>query len=430
MLITFFVVHQGTLNFYKTNIISKGKMDKDQKKVSAAKKVKGSVEVPLWEKVIKKKRVYILGTAHISAQSVKDVHNLIKEKKPDVVCVELCPSRYKAMLDPQRWKKLDIVQIIRERKLYLLMSSLFLSIFQKKMGENTKIKPGMEIKTAIEIARKKKIPLELVDRDIQITLKRAWQGIGYFRKMTLISEILAGLFFSVQIEPEEIEKMKQKDILEDMFQNLPPRYGFIKKILVEERDRYLAQKINDTVKKYPKAKRIAVVIGAGHLAGIKKFISEKQDLAGLEKIKPASKMKGIIKFFAPILTIMGLFYYFSDSGDPQKIWENLKAWVVIKAFCSGIITLLLLAHPLAILGAIVTAPISNFNPVLKPGWVAALIEAKYHRPRVSDFERLTEDSNSIKGYFQNKVFRIFNVFIFPQLGSSIGTGLALWYMSR
>jgi pheromone shutdown-related protein TraB len=388
------------------------------------------VSGPVWKKRIGRTNITFLGTAHISAQSVADVDTFISQEKPDVVCVELCEARYKAMMDSERWTKLDIVQVIKEKKLYLLMSSILLSVFQKKMGEGTGIKPGQEILTAIQLTAKKKIPLELVDRNIQITLKRAWVGLGYFKKITLISELLASMLIPMKLDEEEIEKLKQKDVLETLFDDLPSRYKFIRDIIVDERDKYLAQKVNDVIKKYPKAKNILVVVGAGHLKGIKNYLNKQQDLTSLEQVPQKSKVLGLVKFFAPIVIILGLFYYFSNSGDPQKIMQNLMAWVLIKAFCSGIIALALWAHPLAIAGAFLTAPISNFNPILKPGWVAALVEAKYHKPQVADFERLVADSQTLKGVFKNKVIRIFNLFIFPQLGSSLGTGLALWYIAK
>lgn len=404
---------------------------KTTKKPAKPRGFKGVVEGPSFTAEYNNSIIFILGTAHVSRQSVEDVQSLIEKEKPDLVCVELCQSRYDAHKDPDRWKKLDIVQVIKQKKVYLLMSSIILSAFQKKMGELTETNPGEEILTAIELAEDKNIPLELIDRDVQITLKRAWQGIGYFRKMFIVSELIASLI----VKPEEttrdeIENLKKKDMLEDMFSNLPKRYNHVTKIIIEERDIYLAEKIKKAVEKNPDARRVVAVVGAGHLPGIEKYIDEENDHTRLETLKKKSAFWGAVKFFLPIFIIMGLVYAFTDTSNTDAILNNLIAWIVIKASISGLFALIFLAHPLAILAAAATAPISNFNPVLKPGWVAALIEAKFHKPSVEDFENIADDSSSFKGFFKNKVIRIFNIFTFPQIGSSIATGLALWYMSQ
>jgi pheromone shutdown-related protein TraB len=384
---------------------------------------------PHFRYMYRNQEILVIGTAHISRESVNDVRMAIQSENPDLVCVELCQARYSSIMDRERWRKLDIVQVIKQRKVYLLMSSLILSSFQKQMGEYTKVKPGEEIMTAISLAKRNRLPFELVDRDVQITLRRAWQGIGFFNKMFLASELIASLIVSPQADDIQIEEMKRKDILEGLFENLPTRYQKIKRILITERDMYLAQKIKHALLKHPKAYKAVAVVGAGHLKGIKKYLNSKINLAKLEFVQQKSWIWGAIKFIIPILIIMGLFFHFTDMGDTDAIRQNILSWIGIKAFCSGVLALILLAHPFAILAAAITAPISNFNPILKPGWVAALIEAKYHKPQVSDFENLSGNVKSLKGFFKNKVIRIFTIFTLPQIGSSIGTALAFWYIA-
>jgi len=413
--------------------ISASKTKKTTVKSSAQKKPalkKTSINGPHIRREIDKTKLIVLGTAHVSAESVQDVENAIQKEKPDLVCVELCEARYQSILDKDRWKKLDIKQIIKQKKLYLLMSQLILSSFQKKIGDKTKIKPGEEIMTGISLAKKNKIKFELIDRDVQITLRRAWQSTGYFSKIFLISELTASLIAAPEAEPEQIEEMKNKDVLEGLFETLPARYGKIKEILITERDKYLAQKIKDALIKNKPVKKALAVVGAGHLAGIDKYLKEEIDLKPLEYVKPKSKFFGALKFFAPIFIIMFFIYFFTDTNNTDDIINNLISWVVIKAACSGFLALILLPHPLTVLASAATAPISNFNPVLKPGWVAALIEAEFHKPRVSDFENITEDSKHLKTFFKNKVIKIFGLFMLPQIGSSIGTGLALWYIAN
>jgi len=386
-------------------------------------KVKG----PLVRLAYANTEIIVLGTAHISRESVNDVHHLVDAFDPDIICVELCKPRYAALKNRDRWKNLDIIDVIKTGKLYLLMSSVILSAFQKKMGEGTGVKPGEEMMAAIELAKDRQ--LKLIDRDIQITLKRAWQSMGYFTKIFLFSELLTGLFVKADFDEIQIEELKRKDSLDDIFSNLPFRFNKIKNIIITERDRFLAENIKRAAENNFSARRIVAVVGAGHLPGIKKYFHQRVDLRELEVVKKKSKALGVIKFFLPILIFMGVMYYFSDSRA-DKVLESIIAWCIIKSASSALFTLVLLAHPLAILAAMVTAPISNFNPVLKPGWVAALIEAKFRKPQVVDFESIASDSDSIFKMMKNRVIRIFAVFMLPQLGSSLGTfAFFAWYIT-
>lgn len=374
--------------------------------------------------------IFVLGTAHVSAASVRDVLHLIDRTDPDIIAVELCTSRLKSITEKNRWRKLDILQVIRARRVYLLMSSIILSAFQKKMGEMNRVKPGQELVTAVDEARRRKIPLELIDRDIQITLRRAWQSMGYWGKMRIFSELLVSLFVPAETESADIERMKRRDMLEEVFTELPPRFDRIRQIIITERDKFLAQKIKEAVRRRPRARHMVAVVGAGHLPGIERHFTGEHSISELEFVKPKSKWVGVLKFILPIVIISALFSYFTDFGDRDQVMNNLFTWVWVKAFCSGFLALIFLAHPLAILAAALTAPISNFNPVLKPGWVASFIEAYFRRPQVSDFENIATDSETLRGLFRNKVIRIFSLFTFPQLGSSIGTGLALYLISQ
>ncbi|MEQ9362676.1 MAG: TraB domain-containing protein, partial [Leptospirales bacterium] len=233
----------------------------------------------------------ILGTAHVSAQSVDDVREIVRLQKPDVVAVELCASRYEALTDEDRWRNLDLGRVIREKKIWLLASSLILSSFQKKIGELTGSKPGAEMTVAAELAEETGATLSLADREVRITLARAWSRVGFFSRLWLISNLMASLLVSEEVEPDEIENLKQQDVFEDLISHLPPRYVSLKEVILDERDRYLAEKIrraaSDLVsgssaapaKKRGKTagaargkRRLFAVVGAGHLPGIRRVL--------------------------------------------------------------------------------------------------------------------------------------------------------------
>ncbi len=381
-------------------------------------------------KKIKGKEIIILGTAHVSEKSVQDVENLIHNEKPDVISVELCQTRYQNIKRKNQWVHLDIIQIIKQKKIFLLMSSLILAAFQKKIGNIAKVRPGEEMFKAIQLASKTKTKLELVDRDVQITLKRVWQNAGYWGKLMMFSELLTSLLVSIKTDVDEIEKMKKGDVVDQVFQNLPYQYNLIKRVIIEERDQYIAHKIKEASAKMPPKSKMVIILGAGHLKGVHEALKEEVDIQKLEHLKKSSKFISTIRFFTPIILIMGIFFYFTGIDDPQKIYQSWIAWCLIKASCSGSMALLLLAHPLSILAAAIVAPISNFNPILKPGWMAALVEAKFRKPKVIDFENFSNDVSTFKGVIKNKVSRIFSIFILPQLGSSLGTAIALWYIAH
>ena len=405
---------------------------KDTKKtISKTKKQKEEYSGPVYRNIINDREIILLGTAHVSKESVDDVVALIQKEKPKSVAVELCETRFKAIQDKERWKNLDIVQVIKEKKIFLLMSTLILSAFQKRMGDLTHVKPGEEMLVAIETAKQKKISISLIDRDAQITLKRAWQKAGFFGRTALMSELVGTLFVSHKPTSEEIESLKQGDMIDQVFQNLPYRYNIIKKVIIDERDQYLAQKIKNDIINLPKKAKMIAVVGAGHVEGIKKYLNQNEsiNLLELEEIKKPSKLFSVLQFFAPIVLITVFFFYYGGF-HMQEISHNILTWCIIKSLFSGIAALFFLPHPLTVISAALVAPISNFNPILKPGWVAALVEAKFHKPKVSDFESFANDTENFAGIYKNKVSRIFGLLLLPQLASSLATAVALWYIAK
>ncbi|TGL58994.1 TraB/GumN family protein [Leptospira sarikeiensis] len=361
-------------------------------------------------------QIIILGTAHISQKSIDEVSRIIQEEKPDTVCVELCASRMRSVQDPDHWKKLDIFKVFKERKMWLLLSSLILSSFQKKLGHGN-IRPGDEMRKAIDEGNKIHAKIVPVDREISTTLKRAWWNVGFWSRMFLFSTLVSSLIAKEEISPEKIEEMKSDDVLKDLFSQLPSRYQSVKNVIIDERDSYLAQRIREQA---AVGKKIFAVVGAGHLEGIMKNISEDRNIEHLD-ILPTKGFWDIVRpllFPAIIISAFTALYWFGGKEEGQ---EFLVRWILVKGGLAALGAIIALAHPISILLAFIAAPIGNFNPIIKPGWVAALSESWFRKPLVEDFEKLGEDTETFSGYWKNKVTRIFLVFMLPQLGSSIGT---------
>lgn len=383
--------------------------------------------------------VFVLGTAHISRSSVEDVEQAIATWKPDVVCVELCRPRHEALLDPDRWKKMDLTKVIREKKLALLASNLILSSFQKKIGDQTGVRPGEEMRRASELAREKGLELVFIDREIRTTLSRAWAKVGFFSKMWLSSYLLTSLLVKEEVSAEEVEEMKQKDVLEDLFSNLPRQYQSVKEVILDERDAYLAENTrrvalshaeverhdHETKSSSKKKRRILSVVGAGHLPGILRTLKENRpvDLVELRTIpKPRPWRNLFIWIGASIfLFLVGLYI---TLGGQEAAEQALLAWVVARSAGAGIGAVLSGAHPLTILATVVMAPIVPLIPGSRLWMFSALIEVWRRKPRVEDFENIADDTETASGLFRslykNRVVHLFWVTFLVSMGLTIG----------
>ena len=162
------------------------------------------------------KHVILVGTAHVSKESAQQVSRIIQEHRPDTVCVELCQSRYQSILQKERWQETDVIKIIKEKKSFLLLSNLLLASFQKKIANKLNIKPGEEMIKAIESAKAVDAEIHLADRDIRTTLSRTWRAMGLWSKIKLLFQLTLSLGEVEEIKEDDIEKMKQEDVLESL----------------------------------------------------------------------------------------------------------------------------------------------------------------------------------------------------------------------
>lgn len=360
------------------------------------------------------KEIILIGTAHVSKKSVEEVKELIEEEKPDTVCVELCQSRYQSISNADKWKDMDIVKVIKEGKAMMLLINLVLSSYQKRLGRKLGVQPGQEMIQGIQSANELGATLCLADRDIQTTLLRLWRGIGFIGKIKFFFQMVLSMFTDEEVSEEELEKMKSQDMLTAALDELTTSFPQFKAILIDERDKYLSQKIKEAP-----GNKVVAVLGAGHIPGIKKVIREDHDLKELSKVLPASKTGKIIGWSIPVIILALIISTLSI--DKTAGFDQIVSWILWNGSLSALGTLLALGHPLSILTAFVVAPISSLSPLLAAGWFAGLTEAFIRKPHVQDFENLSEDVFSWKGFWRNKVTHILLVVAFANLGSSVGT---------
>ena len=370
------------------------------------------------------KEVILIGTAHVSRESAELVSTVIEAETPDTVCVELCQSRYQTITQKDKWQDTDLIKVIKERKAFLLLSNLMLASFQKRIGKRLGIKPGEEMLRAIKVAGEVGATVYPADRDIRTTLSRAWRLMGFWKRIKLLVQLVVSIGETDSITEQDIEEMKKKDVLESLLEEIGEALPELRHILIDERDQYLAYKIRTVT-----GKKIVAVVGAGHVPGIRKHWNDPVDVDSLEQIPPKGKLIAFLKWGVPSvvvgLIILGFFFAGASVGT-----DMIKWWVLANGVLSGIGAVMALAHPVTVLSAVVAAPLTSLNPMIAAGWVAGLVEVLLGKPKVKDFERLPEDISSIRGFWKNKITRILLVVIFTNLGSSLGTFVAIPMMIK
>ncbi len=371
------------------------------------------------------KKILLVGTAHVSKESVALVKEVIENEQPDTVCVELCESRYQSISNKDRWLNTDIVNVIKEKKAFLLLSNLLLASFQKRIAQKLDVNPGEEMIVAISSAKEIDANIHLADRDIRVTLSRTWRVMGLWDKLRMLFQLLLSVGSVEDISEEDIEKMKKEDVLETVLAEVGQTMPVLRKILIDERDQYLTKKIRSAP-----GEKVVAVVGAGHVPGIKAHWDEEIDIEELETLPEKGKGLGtFIKWLIPLMVVglIGFGFYF---GGVKTGTQMISFWVLANGILAGLGALLALAHPLTILTSVVAAPLTSLNPMIAAGWVSGLVEAMSRKPRVKDLEGLSEDILSIRGFWKNKVTRILLVVVFTNIGSAIGTFVAVPFIAK
>jgi pheromone shutdown-related protein TraB len=361
--------------------------------------------------------ILLIGTAHVSQHSVELVTNVITQERPDSVCIELDEKRYQALTEEKRWQKLDLKTVIKKKQLSTLMVSLMMASYQKKLGENLGVSPGAELLAAAQTARQFDIPVSLCDRDIRVTLRRAWKSTSFFKKGYLLTSLIAGLFDSEEIDEQKLEELKQQDVLTELMAEMGESLPDMKKVLIDERDIYLSEKIKSTP-----GNNLVAVVGAGHVNGIiKSFHQDKShQLAEIDTIPPVSKGWKTAGWLIPLVIIAAIGIIAYQKGAAVA-GENIQYWILANGIPASIGAVLALAHPATILSAFAAAPITSLTPVIGAGYVTAFIQVMTCPPVVREFETVGNDISSFSGWWRNKLLRVFLVFFLTGIGSAIGT---------
>jgi pheromone shutdown-related protein TraB len=368
------------------------------------------------------RRFVVVGTAHISRESADLVREVIERERPDAVCLELDRQRYQALANPQRWDALDVKQLIRDRQLAALVVNLMLAAYQKKLGGALGVKPGAEMLEAGRAAEALGIPVHLCDRDVRVTLRRAWSSLSLWKKSLLASSFLASAFERPELSEDDLRELRQQDVVSRMMAELAEFLPALKRVLIDERDTYLAQRIRET----PGRLTLAVV-GAGHVAGVLAALREPApvDLSELDRIPPVSAWTRWLGWGIPATIVLALVAVGITQGA-EAAARDLAFWVLVTGIPCTLGAALALAHPITIAAAFFTAPVTTLSPVIGAGHVLALVQAWVQPPVVGEFERLAEDFARPLQWWRNRLLRVLLVFILTTLGTMLGMYVGGW----
>jgi len=373
------------------------------------------------------KNIHLIGTAHVSRESIDEVTAAIREEKPGMVCVELDEGRYASITKQDNWERLNVTKVLREGKGFLLIANIALASFQRRLGNELGVKPGEEMIAAMNTAKEMEIPYSLCDREVQITLRRAWACCGLWSKCKLLATLLSSAFVTEKLSADEIENLKDSNELDGMMAEMANYLPAVKETLIDERDRYLAVKIWAAA---TQTSNTLVIVGAGHLRGIQSHLEQfaaetpPPPLEQFESIPPRSWISKAAGWIIPILILGLIAFGFFRSGSDVSL-NMLRYWVLWNGSLAALGCLLALGHPLAILISFVGAPITSLNPFIGVGILSGLAQATVRKPRVADAENISEDVASLRGVYRNRISRVLLVFFLSSLGSSIGTFVSI-----
>ena len=373
-------------------------------------------------------QVTVLGTAHVSKASAEKVRELLASETYDAVGVELCPSRYNAIVQPDALAKMDLLQVLREGKVPMVTASLALGAYQQRLAEQFGIEPGAEMRAAIEVGKEASLPVLLLDREVGTTLKRIYRKVRWWRRLGLLAGLMASVLSREDVAEDEVERLKEGDILETAFTQFAEQAQELYLPLIDERDRYMAARVREELARGGH-RHILIVVGAGHLKGIANYLRRNareeeltETIDELDRVPPPSRWPKVLAWTVVLLVLTGFVLGFVRS--PALGRQLVVDWVLINGGLAAFGTLVAGGHPVTIVGAFLAAPVTSLNPMVGAGMVTALIETFMRKPRVGDFSRLRSDTTHLTGWWHNRVTRILLVFLLSTLGSVLGTYLA------
>jgi pheromone shutdown-related protein TraB len=363
----------------------------------------------------------LVGTAHVSRESTELVRRVVEAAQPDGVCIELDAGRYEALARPQRFEQLDLRQVLATRQLPTLFANLLLASFQHSLGMKLGVRPGAELLEGARAAEAIGKPFHLCDREVRQTLKRAWGALSFWKKSLLAAALVESLFARPEMSENDLRELRQRDAMTQLLEELSKAFPGLKRVLIDERDAYLAEKI----RRAPGAKLVAVV-GAGHVAGLAAHLErgEALELGPLEAVPPPSRFAGWFGW-AFALAIVGSIVALGVLRGPEAVGDSALAWVLATGIPCALGTALAFGHPVTIVSGFLAAPITTLHPAIGAGYVTAFVQAYVRPPFVREFSNVLADLESVRGLWSNRLLRVLMVFVLSSLFTFAGMWIGL-----
>ncbi len=367
----------------------------------------------------------LVGTAHVSKESIEQAVQVISDEHPDCVAIELDEGRYESMKNPESWRNLDIVKVLKEGKGFLMLANLILGSYQRRMGSDLGVKPGDEMRAAISKAEELGIPTAMVDRPIQTTLRRAWEKNSFKGKCRLLGILIGTAFEKEEVSAEQIEQLKNSNEMDSMMAELSNYMPTVKQVLIDERDQFLASSIWKT-----KGTKVVAVLGAGHLPGVERHLNaiaaaeETDDVTEIAQVPPPGIGSKIAGWAFPVAILALVAAGFFKGGGTDSL-NMLLRWLLWNGSLAALGTLVAGGHPLAILTGFLGAPVATLNPVIGVGLFTGIVQAWACKPKINDMEKLNDDVTSVKGFYKNRILRVLLVFFLSSVGGMIGNFISV-----
>jgi pheromone shutdown-related protein TraB len=361
----------------------------------------------------------LVGTAHVSRESTELVRRVVEAAQPDGVCIELDAGRFEALSKPQRFEQLDLRQVLANRQLPTLFANLLLASFQHSLGLKLGVRPGSELLEGAHAAEAIGKPFHLCDREVRVTLKRAWASLSPWKKALLGAALAESLFARPEMNESDLRELRERDAMTQLLEELSKAFPGLKRVLIDERDAYLAERIRQA----PGEKLVAVV-GAGHVAGLAAHLErgEALPLAPLETIPPPSRFAGWFGWIF-LLAIVGSIAALGFLRGPEAVGDSALAWVLATGIPCAAGTALAFGHPATIVSGFLAAPITTLHPAIGAGYVTALVQSYFRPPFVREFSQVLDDLSSVTGLWRNRLLRVLLVFVLSSLGAASG----MWF---
>ena len=363
----------------------------------------------------------LVGTAHISSTSVALVRQQIEDWGPDLVAVELCESRKASLLEPEVLENEDLLKILNDGKSHMILLQSALAAEQRRMGIAEGEKPGAELLAAIEAAEAADVPVELVDRDVVITLRRAWSKMGLREKWRVMDAFLWQEDDDDETSVEEL--LEDSDMLSNLMEEAREVAPGAGSVLIDERDAFIAGRLQQIRGKG----KVLAVVGAGHLNGIVHQLGEPamESTSRLTELNEEPRKPVLPKILVAAIPILffSVVGWLAYTGQLSDLRRSAEIWLAVNAGLTGLGIIIARGHPLSVIIGALASPLTSLNPFVAAGWVAGYTQLKVDAPigkDAQDFLALDE----VSLFWKNRVGKVLLVTALGNLGSVAGTWIA------